>query len=346
MKLRKKEVVNLKKGTYESAKISVKRGRLYTEDTFNSLSSMSFDEILKFMQENDYKHSIDTSYLNFDGFYLIERVLNVHTSRIYREVFSSASIATKELLETYYLKYQVHNFMAMIRCWQTKEDELEVYLIGDDRKKSKFLKAFEMPNIEDAIIYISKKLSFDFSVVLDSYKKGVFFLENYLYKNYYERLENLEFKYNGKDEIKFFNFIVRYVDLLNARTYMRIKIDENSNFKFKDLFILGGKYPLSFYENLNDDDIENCLIKFDKLYGNILVCSDNSCVASLDRRINEHKAKTLEYFKSINFGSPFYILKYLFDVEREVSRLRILLKSKHLDLSESELSEMIGGNKK
>lgn len=343
MKIGKKKVVNLKKGTYQSAKISVKKSRLYSDETFNKLSSMSFDEILKFMQEHDYKQSIDNSYLEFKGFYLIERILNIHTSRIYKEIFSSASLSSQELLESYYLKYQIHNLMALVRCFETKEEELEVYLIGDERKKSKFLKAFDMPKIEDAITYISKKINIDPTKVLEAYSKGIFYMENYLYKYYYEKLDEISFQYNSKDEKKFFDYISTYVDLLNARTYMRLKIDENIDFKFENLFILGGKNSLSFFNSLNQLNIEECLTKFEKQFRNILICSDNSCIASLDRRINEHKSKTKQYFKTITFGSPFFPLKYLFDVEREVAKLRTILKSKYLDLSEKEIQEIVMG---
>lgn len=342
MRIVKKKVINLKKGTYEAAKISVKRSRLYNDETFKKLSSLSFDEILKFMQEHDYKQSIDNSYLEFKGFYLIERILNIHTSRIYKEILSSASESTQSLLNSYYLKYQIHNLMTLVRCFETKEEELDVYLIGDERKKSKFLKAFDMPKIEDAITYLSKKLNFDHSKVLEAYSKGIFYMENYLYKEYYERLENVDYSYNSKDEKKFFEYISRYVDLINTRTYMRIKVDENIDFKFEEIFVLGGKYGINFFTSLDNLSVEDCLKKLDNIFGNILVCSDSSCVASLDRRINEHKSKTKDYFKTINFGSPFYLLKYLFDVEREVSKLRTLLKSKLLNLSESEIEQIVG----
>lgn len=341
MKIFKKKIVELNKGTYQSAKISVKKSKLYTDETFNKLYKMSFDEILKFMEENNYKIAIDNSYLEFKGFYLIERILNIHTSRIYSEIFSSASKSSRELLETYYLKYQIHNLMALVRCFETKEEDLDVYLIGDERKKSKFLKAYKMPKIEDSISYISKKLNLDHIKVLEAYSKGIFYMENYLYKEYYKRLNSLDFKYNNKDEVKFFQYISTYVDLLNARTYMRIKVDVNIDFKFSDLFILGGRETISFFNSLDNLSIEDALKKLNEIFKNISICSDNSCVASLDRRINEHKSKTKQYFKTINFGSPFFLLKYLFDVEREVARLRTLLKSKFLDLSEKEIEELV-----
>ena len=38
--------------------------------------------------------------------------------------------------------------MALIRCKLSNDLEFESYLIGDERKKEKFIKAFEMPNLD------------------------------------------------------------------------------------------------------------------------------------------------------------------------------------------------------
>lgn len=335
------KTVILKKSPYESSKISVKRSKLYSKKKIKELSKLNFDEILKFLEEHDFKKAVDTSYLQFEGFYLIERVLNTHSSRIYKEVFSSISKNNQVLLENYYLKYQIHNLMALIRCKISNEDNFESFLIGDERKKSKFIKAFEMPNLEDSIIYICKKIKFNPEKVLEAYKKGLYFLENYLYKEYYKNLSSIKFKYNNIDENKFFKFIKRYIDLLNSRTFIRLKIENIKELKISEIYIEGGNLNLNYFENLLNKSISETLDEYNKEFGKIKDCSEESCLSNIDKRINLHKKKSGEIFKIVTSGSPFYILKYLFEVEQQTSKLRILLKAKYLKLTDEEILKLI-----
>ena len=46
-------------------------------------------------------------------------------------------------------------------------------------------------------------------------------------------------------------------------------------------------------------------------------------------------------FGSVKFGSPFYALRFLFKVEKEINQLRILLKSKFLKLEKSEIERLL-----
>ena len=136
-----RKIVRLKNNSYHSAKISVLRGHLYGQEQLENFAQMSFDEILKFMEENNFKEEIDKSYFKYEGFYLIEKILNNYLSNIYKKVFLSATKENRKLFDAYYLKYQIHNLMVLVRCKIANEKEIEAYLIGDARKISKFLKA-------------------------------------------------------------------------------------------------------------------------------------------------------------------------------------------------------------
>ena len=54
-----------------------------------------------------------------------------------------------------------------------------------------------------------------------------------------------------------------------------------------------------------------------------------------------HKAKAEEILGSVQFGSPFFSLKYLFEVEKEINKLRTILKAKYLKLPENEIRGLI-----
>lgn len=332
--------VHLKRSTYTSARISSQRSRLYGKDKIVELADFNFDELIRYLEEHGFRSSVDKSYLQYQGFYLIERILNDHLSVIYKKVFSANNKQNKEFLETYYLKYQIHNMMAVVRCKISKEEDIESFLIGDERRKSKYVKAFEMPNVEDALVYMSKKLGFNDNIVLDAYNKGLYELENYLYKVYYEKISSIKFIYNKKDEKNFFNFIRTYIDLLNARSFLKLKTEE-INVDFQEMFIPGGYLGKDYFSNLKDNSVEDCLFEFNKEFGNMDLDLETACLSCIDRRINLHKEESQNLFRKTIFGSPFFAIKYLFDVENEMRLLRILLKAKYLNMSKEETLKLI-----
>lgn len=332
-------VIKLKKDSYNSAKISVVSGNLYGTEKIHELVKLNFDEILIYLEEHGFRSSVDKSYLQYDGFYLVERVLNDHISDIYTKVFRGCSDANKILLDSYYLKYQIHNILVVLRCRSTNEKEIETYLIGDSKQKYKYLKAFEMPVIEDALSYMVKKLDIDESESLKHFKVGIYDLENYLYKTYYTKLNDLEFKYNKSDEKVFSNFVRTHIDLLNIRTFLKLKT-ENIEFNFEDFYISGGKFGYPKFKDLTEKTLEETIKYFTEHFGNIEKVETDS-FENLDKQILLHKQSASQIFKKIKFGSPFFALKFLFKVEKEMNQLRTLLKAKYLNLSDEGIKELL-----
>ncbi len=309
--------LQLKKNSCHSARISANKHLLYTQEVIEKLCEKSFEEILKYMEEHNYAKNIDLSYTRYEGFYLIERLLNEHASDIYQKVIRAAPKKNKEFLEQYYLKYQIHNFMVILRCKKVGEENYKAYLIGHE--KEKFVRAFSM-DLEDAIKYLCTKLKLDTNKVLEK-KDDLFSLENYLYYHYYEQLSKIQLKYNNKDEKEFINYLRHYVDLLNARTFLKVQEEKA---EFKELFLLGGTIPYEAFEKAtNKKEIQELV----------------GTTQELDETINTHKQQ--EHFSNIRFSSPFYPLKFLFAMEKEIAQLRILLKAKYSGLTTTEVKELI-----
>lgn len=336
------KIKTLGKSPYHSARISVSRGFLYEPELIESLIDKSFDEILKYMEETQFKEAIDKSFIQYEGFYLIEKVLNEYLSKIYEKLIHTAPRGNKVLLEEYYLKYQIHNLMVLIRCRLGNEKNITPYLIGDKRKQDKFLKAMDMQNLEDAISYIAQKLKFDTNEVLKKYEEGVYELENYLYKLYYDRITSYKFKYNNRDEKEFVKFIRRYIDLINARSLAKLKTAETEKIRFEEVFITGGNLDMKFFESLITLEMDKYLSKIKDTFSDMVGLDDFSSVTQIDKAISSHKAQaSKKIFKKANFGSPFYAFKYLFELERQISRLRLLLKAKYLNMEKDEIRRLI-----
>lgn len=321
--------ISLKKGTYEAAKLSSIKSQLPTTKSISSLSTLTYEEILKHLEEHGFKEVIDNSYLSYEGFYLIEKILNDYLSQIYTKFFKATSKNNQKFLENYYLKYQIHNVMATLRCKISSSEDLHPYLIGDEHRKEKYIKAFTM-STNDALEYLSKKLFFDPQKVHFYYKKGLFELENYLYAQYYKKLfENLP-SYSKVEDKKYVKFLKTYVDLLNIRTKLVVENEELS--LFEELFI-----P---YGTISKNEFDNSISGLFKI-ANIHLGLSLKKPVDVDLAILNHKNSAADGFSSVSFGSPYALLGFFFTVENSIGQIRKLLKAKYMGLSEKELEEVL-----
>lgn len=321
--------ISLKKGTYEAAKLSSIKSQLPNSEAISSLSILTYEEILKYLEEHGFKEVIDNSYLSYEGFYLIEKILNDYLSGLYSKFFKATSKNNQKFLENYYLKYQIHNFMATLRCKISSTQDLNPYLIGDEHRKEKYLKASTM-STNDALEYLSKKLSFDSQKVHLYYQKGLFELENYLYAQYYNRLfENLPM-YSKVEDKKYISFLKTYIDLLNLRT--KLVIEDQQESLFDELFISRGNISVTKFNNSSQDLF--------KLVNSELDLSLKKPV-DVDLAIINHKNAAATKFSKVSFGSPYAILGFFFTVENSIGQVRKLLKAKYMGLSDSELDEVL-----
>lgn len=329
------------KHSFESGKLGVKKSQLFSLEKLHELENLSFDELLKFLEEHGFREEIDTSYLSYQGFYLIEKILNDHLSKEYGDVFSISSTHLKSFLSSFYFKYQIHNFMVVVRCFDSGEKDISPYLIGNSFEKVKFLKAFEMPSKEDSFIYLAKKLSLDSTKVLEEYSKGIYYMENYLYSQYYSRLFSTKLRFNFLDEKKYLSSIKKTVDLLNVRTYLRLRIQELDSLNFSDFFVIGGKYTQSYFTSLDFLEFLEVISKLMEEFEVSSSCDAKNCLVEFDLLLSKQKKKFQSTLSSSSFGSPFYILKYFLDLEAQMNELRILLKSKYLGMEKKELHEVL-----
>lgn len=149
-------------------------------------------------------------------------------------------------------------------------------------------------------------------------------------------------QYNKHDENKYLKIITHQIDLLNARTFLRLKKEEVSE-ESKDSFsflIPSGDIPFSLFKDLENKTFEEAFQIVKKVVKE--ECGEEIAdLEDMDAALMRAKIHAQKLLHSVQFGSPFYVMKYLFDAEREVSRLRILLKAKYLKVEDEKIAELI-----
>ncbi len=339
----------LKREPYMCAKISVLKSNLLSDESLNEFVNLSFEEILLRLQESQFSFSIDKSYSKYDGFYLIENILNSYLSKISQKILTGVSKQNKELIEKFEFNYQIENFLIILRMrYLNLKEDITVYLRGDDKKKKFYIEANNFSRVEDIILFISKKLNLNSKEILEIYNRNFFQLENYLYKNYYKNLINLNLKYNKKDEKLFSEFLKRQLDITNIGSVLFLsEIDDIKKREelFDNLYTQNNGGSKIKKEDLKQILIKTNIIEMKKellsLANNIHPKLKIDNISQIDDLKFFNMNLLLVKFRILKFSSPFVPIKYLLELRRNLEKIKIILKSKQMKVDKSVIEGLL-----
>jgi vacuolar-type H+-ATPase subunit C/Vma6 len=113
--------------------------------------------------------------------------------------------------------------------------------------------------------------------------------------------------------------------------------------EFENYYIAFGNLDLDFFKSLNNLSEKDLMVSLSKkLNIKFENCTSKECFSNIDKEINNLKLKGQMNFSKISFSSPFFIFRYLFALENNISKIRFLLKAKYLNLDELELNKLMG----
>jgi hypothetical protein len=340
------EKQTLKREPFMSAKISVLKSNLFDNDKINELLNLSFEEILVKLDESEFKITIDKLYGKYSGFYLIEKIINDYLSKISQKIIKGVSNENKEFIESFEFNSQIENFLVLLRIKHLNlNEDIDLYLKGSENKKKIFIEAVNFSKVEDVILFVSKKLGLHSKKILEIYNRNFFQLENYLYKHYYRNLMRnvLKISYNNRDEKIFINFLRRQIDILNIRTVLFLsEIDDVK--KKEELF----ENLYTYDAKIKFEKLKNVLVKNEKVGEKLLIIANNIHPKLKIEKIEDiDKLKVLNLnllltkFRAIKFSSPFYPIKYLFELRQNLEKIKIILKAKQIKLDKKEIGGLI-----
>lgn len=284
---------------YVASKISVINQEINDIFTTRQFERASFSEALSLLEQHSTKLSLDNSIhsLNFstNSIGVVEEFTNAYASHIYEKIFRASKGSLRELLDAYYLKYQIHNIIVTLRCIACENrDELKHYLIGNRVQKEHCIKAVSY-SYQDSLKYFSTKFKFPKSLLKYDSIDSVMQLETALYKWYHEKLQ--EFLLNTYQNTPLQLEHKKHIDVLNKKI---IKISQEiEDFDGESFFIEGGYKKIAELHK-GDETLEE-----------------------LDELQLAFKAEVYNKTKLEGFGTHFMILNFLqrFEIRmREVSK--------------------------
>ena len=305
----KKTKLRSQKDVYVAGKLSVITQEVKSVCDINKYEKATFLEALTMLEKSSAKEVLESSYLvsahnNVIG--KVEYFTNSFATTIYQKIFKAASSDLRELLEKYYLKYQIHNIISTLRCIAyNSQDEVKLYLIGNKVQKEHCIKATSY-SYEEALRYFSTKFKFPKSYLEFNTINSIMYLETALYSWYHQQLQlYLSQKYNGSSlqiEHK------KHIDILNQKIVLLDSLEED--FNAKEFSIKGG--------NISIDDISSSKLISKEL-------------KELDELQSEFKITVYNSNKKAPYASYAMILNFMQQLELNLQTLSRMLKEKALN---------------
>ena len=350
---------------YTYARVCAMKGKLIEREQYNRLLKMRVNEILKFLQETNYKQEIDEMAVTHLGIGAVEKVLDKNLVRTLRKLKRISGGSLGVVISKYLERYDLHNLKTVLRGKFTgsSEEKIEGMLLNVGAVRKQFLLALARKNsIGEMVHDIERMLAQEtpdekarqalrgaFAGASDAFRKqnNLFEIENVLDHHYYASLLEFTQHIAGQGAL-FKNFLLHEIDVLNLRVLLRLKREKIKPEEIeKYLFFSGATLSKETLRRLLKIEELDQLVEEIKRRG---FCKKMD--AEKKERGDKEKERSLidiethlqhyllekanllmhQHLLTINV-----ILGYMLAKEIEVRNLKILVKGKHLGLPEEFL---------
>ena len=349
--------LRLAQAPYTYARISVMKSKLLRKDDYNKLMKMKLNDIVKFLQESDYRKEIDEMTVNYSGIELVELALNKNLVKTFQKLKRIAEYPDlRAIMEKYMEMADVWNIKTILRgkFMGEKDERIKDLMmpIGkfDERFFDELIKKDSIEDIIKSLKFLSKEQIND---AMNMFKetKSLFAVENMLDANYYSGSAAFADSI-PKQGVNFMEFMQGGIDITNIKTLLRLKKEGIDKEDIEGFLIINGarihKAMLSKLARAESlDSLISMLQKIDIGYGKsfreIFDSYDRSKkdITKIELKLNKFLLDRAIMLLHMHPLSIDVILGYMFAKDIEIKNLRTIIKGRQLGLKdefiESEL---------
>ncbi|AGK62148.1 ATP synthase A1, C subunit [Archaeoglobus sulfaticallidus PM70-1] len=208
---------------YIVSRVRVMSRKLIPGDEYNKLVNMDLDEIIRYLEESEYKKEIDELGFKYHGLTLIDYAFSLNLSRTYNKLIRVSKGVPRDLISAYLRRYDIYNIINIIRgkMFNFPVEEVEATIIPAGEYDMEFFKSLMMKESIEEIAKVFEGTQFYPALEKLVRVCPMSEFEDDLYKIYYNTLagikaESLDMKY-------FIDFIKMEVDIKNIKTILRMK---------------------------------------------------------------------------------------------------------------------------
>jgi V/A-type H+-transporting ATPase subunit C len=242
---------------YIVARVKVMKRKLIPSEEYKKLLNMSFDEIVRYLEETEYKKEIDELAYKYSGPRLLDYALTLNLGRTYKKIQDVSFGLAREIITEYLRRWDIWNIITIIRgkLAGVSVEEIEEAIVPVGSYTIEFYRSL-IPKELDEIVktfegtpyyeYLSKVGQISLSEIEDG-----------LYKVYYQRI--LAEKPSELALKLFIDFIRMEIDIKNIKTILRLKREDTPTDEIMKRIIPGG------FELTEDECAKLCAMSWDEL---------------------------------------------------------------------------------
>ncbi|UCC91931.1 MAG: V-type ATPase subunit [Candidatus Aenigmatarchaeota archaeon] len=361
---RRQELKKIRFGDYPYivTRVKVMKSKLLRNKDYIRMEKMGMNEMIRFLEESEYKVEIDSLSKEYRGMELIELALNENLANIINKLLRiSLRKEVKLLIEFYSRKWILNNIKLVLRTRMNKLGEKDLKYGIIPIKPMDYEKCFEMYREEEGkfLETVSEIKNLDMEEFKKLYQAdNLVGMENEIDKAFYSQLIDLKNKIRmgEKDPLKqFFDHLVYLMNIKNIILFKKEGTEEGTIRKMmvfeeagerRDVmrFIRKGRREkmAEFMESLvKSEDMETLMGRLKASEYSALVTKEieedaSKLESSIDRFLLLHASRLLH--RQPLSVSP--IFGYLLSKEIEIQNIRLMIHSKAMNLG----SEFVSSN--
>lgn len=325
---------------YIVARTKVMKSRLLKAEDFRKLLNMNFDEIVRFLEETEYRKEIDEMGYKYSGPRLLDYALASNLAKTYRKILQVSFGEAKALIGEYLKRWDVWNIINIIRGKNAgvQPELIEETLVPAGEFSGDYLRSLIVKELDEIVKEMEGTPYYDALSKIGSVPMNV--VEDEMYKAYYKKL--VEMPAREFETKLFINFIKMEIDIRNIKTILRLKVEDVSTEEILERIIPGG-YELTEDEArklaaMSFDEISKSLEgywfwreieKITKDLSEIEVNFDKGWISAIAKRASNYPLSVLP------------VLQYLVLKKVEVDNLRILGWGKWYGIPNEEIERQM-----
>ena len=318
--------MNLATYPYTATRVKAMKSILLTRGDYLKMSKMGLSEMIRFLEEREYKNEIDHLSREYNGIELINLALNVNLSNTINKLLRISNSELAELIRSYSMKWVINNIKVLVRSkdWTLlKKAIVPIEPTTYEYCKSLMEMAPEKFTREvSSIIGASHRLLHELHASSDTIS-----FENELDKAYNRRMGLLRTNIQTHS-IKV--FYVTITELLDIRNIVKLKLIGTEEDMIKQLIITRSKFVESLVPGTLDDTLR---IIGESKYKRLTEGAQEN-ISEFENNIERH---LFSYSFRLLHQQPLSaapIFGYLLAKEIEIRNIKLLLNARAVNLEE------------
>lgn len=331
---------------YTYARVSAMKGKLLQKDDYQRLMKMGVHEIVRFIQETEYRKEIDELAATHSGLQLIDIALHKNLARALIKIKRIAQGNLQIIFSVYLRRQDIRNIKTILRGKFTKADPTYVeslMLPVGDLKLGFLNKLIQKESIEDVMRELRFLDQKKVQQALKQFKEtnNLFALENVLDQHYYQ--EMIEFTQQMPEQGTLFrSYLGLEIDILNIKTLLRLKREETPVQEIEPYLLHpGNKLKKEHLQKLlkitNMEDLLHRIGRYG--FGKIIKETEEDYKAKksligIEVALNRQLLQQITLMTHQNPLSIDVLIGFMLAKEVEIRNLKVLIKAKQAGLGE------------